>query len=194
VNAGESESYGLELETVWVPVDNVRVDFTMGYLKSKYLDFQTDYIPSDAVLISRGLCTASPCSANGVPGANINGNLDDGTLLAVPFSPKWNIGMGITYDMDLGNTGTLTWNANFHYQSKAEWQVFNSENTQLQERFLLNASLTYRDLDERYRVTVYGKNLLNEVYRTNANSVAGLWNFSQYGAPIEWGIEAGFYF
>ncbi|MEN3952699.1 TonB-dependent receptor [Iodidimonas sp. SYSU 1G8] len=194
VNAGESESYGLELETVWVPVDNVRVDFTMGYLKSKYLDFQTDYIPSDAVLISRGLCTASPCSANGVPGANINGNLDDGTLLTVPFSPKWNIGMGITYDMDLGNTGTLTWNANFHYQSKAEWQVFNSENTQLQERFLLNASLTYRDLDERYRVTVYGKNLLNEVYRTNANSVAGLWNFTQYGAPIEWGIEAGFYF
>ncbi len=194
VNAGESESYGIELESTWVPLDDLRIDFNLGYLKSKYLKFQTDYIPADATLIARGLCTASPCSANGVPGANINGNLDDGTLLTVPFSPKWNIGLGVTYDVSLGNAGSLTLNGNLHYQSKAEWQVFNSENTQLQSRVLLNASVTYRDPNERYRLTLYGKNLLNEVYRTNANSVAGLWNFTQYGAPVEWGIEAGFYF
>ena len=43
-------------------------------------------------------------------------------------------------------------------------------------------------------VTYFGKNLLDEEYRVSANSVGGLWNFTQYGAPLQWGIEFGMRF
>ena len=43
-------------------------------------------------------------------------------------------------------------------------------------------------------MTLWAKNLLNEKYRTSANSVAGLWNFSHYGPPTQWGLEVGFDF
>ena len=48
-----------------------------------------------------------------------------------------------------------------------------------------------RDIGDQYWFTVYGKNLGDETYRVGSNSVAGLWNFTLFGAPMEYGIEAG---
>ncbi len=66
--------------------------------------------------------------------------------------------------------------------------------TQLEERTLVDLNITYLSPDQRYHVTVFAKNLLNEEYRVSANSVGGLWNFTQYGAPRQWGLEVGFNF
>ncbi|MFN3233285.1 MAG: TonB-dependent receptor [Alphaproteobacteria bacterium] len=121
-------------------------------------------------------------------------NGDDLSDLTVPFSPKWSLNIGITYDVPLGNSGMLTFNTTGNYQSEAEFSVFNSDFTQLSSRFLWDANITYRDADERYRVTLFVKNILDEEYRIAANSVAGLWNFTQWGRPMEFGAEVGFYF
>ena len=48
-----------------------------------------------------------------------------------------------------------------------------------------------RDIEDKYWVTVYGKNLGDEIYRTGANYVGGTWLFTSYGAPMEYGVEAG---
>jgi iron complex outermembrane receptor protein len=114
--------------------------------------------------------------------------------LTVPFSPKWNIMAGVTYDWYLGNGGTLTGNTTVNYQSEAEFSVFNSLYTQLSARTLWDANLTWRDANQSYRVTLFMKNILDEKYRTAANSVAGLWNFTMWGRPQEWGVDVGFYF
>ena len=52
-------------------------------------------------------------------------------------------------------------------------------------------SLTWRDVEDKYYVTLYGKNLGDEIYRTGANYVGGTWLFTSYGAPMEYGLEAG---
>ena len=57
---------------------------------------------------------------------------------------------------------------------------------------LVDANITWRNVDDTYYVTVYGKNLTDETYRVGSNSVAGLWNFTLYGEPMEYGIEAGY--
>ena len=64
----------------------------------------------------------------------------------------------------------------------------------MEKRTLLDANITYTSPDERYYVTAYGKNLLNEKYRVSSNSVGALWNFTYYGAPLQWGVELGFQF
>ena len=60
----------------------------------------------------------------------------------------------------------------------------------MEERTLLGASVTYRDPDSRWSATLYGTNLTDETYRVAALPVAGLWNFTNYGAPRQIGVSA----
>jgi iron complex outermembrane receptor protein len=61
----------------------------------------------------------------------------------------------------------------------------------MEDRTLVNANVTWRDIGDQYWFTLYGKNLGDETYRVGSNSVAGLWNFTLFGAPMEYGVEAG---
>jgi iron complex outermembrane receptor protein len=121
-------------------------------------------------------------------------NGQDLSDLIVPYSPKWKFGGSITYDIALGNGGMLTLNTSANYTSTSESSVFNPIYTQMSSRTLWDASVTWRDADDRYRVTGYVKNILDERYRTGANSVAGLWNFTMWGRPREYGVQLGVYF
>ena len=56
---------------------------------------------------------------------------------------------------------------------------------------LVGASIQWNDPSERYRVSIFGRNLLDETYRVSANSVAGLFNFTNYAPPRSYGIELG---
>ena len=67
--------------------------------------------------------------------------------------------------------------------------VFNGANTQMEERTLLGASVTYRDAASRWSATLYGTNLTDETFRVAALPVAGLWNFTNYGAPRQIGVS-----
>ena len=49
----------------------------------------------------------------------------------------------------------------------------------------MNAHVTWRDISDTYRFTIYGKNLNDEEYRNSSNYVAGLWNFTTYGEPMQ---------
>lgn len=113
--------------------------------------------------------------------------------LDVPFSPENKYGLSVTYEHEFMN-GTLSWNTNFNHQDEAEFSVFNSPLTQLEERDLLDANVTYYDGQGRYRLTLWGKNLTDELHRSAANSVAGLWNFTMYDRPRSFGVELAFHF
>jgi iron complex outermembrane receptor protein len=172
VNAGKSRNIGVEAEFNWQPTDQLRFDLSIAYMDHKYKQFFLDRNGDGDTL-------------------DANENLTD---YKVPYSPKWKIGGSITYDVILGDAGTLTLNTTGNYQSEAEMSVFNSLNTQMHERFLWDASATWRDAEERYRVTLFAKNILNEKYRIGSNSVAGLWNMTIYGRPRSYGVEVGFHF
>jgi iron complex outermembrane receptor protein len=173
-NAGTSEVYGIEAEVVWLATENLRIDLTGAYTQHKYVEFEVD---------------AGRADENGDPIG-----IEDLSHLTVPFSPKWQFSAGITYDQAMGNGGSIVYNTTVHYQSEVELSVFNSLYTQMESRFLWDANMTWRDAEEKYRVTLYGKNLLDERYRTGSNSVSILWNMTNYGRPREYGIDVGFYF
>jgi iron complex outermembrane receptor protein len=170
LNAGKSEVSGVELEAAWMPIENLRFNLGVGYMDHSYIDF---------VMPGNGF--------GGIENADLSS-------LTVPYSPNWNVVAGITYEMRMGNSGSLTWNTNSSYRSEVEFSVFNSLTSQSSARTLWDASVTYRDVKERYRVSLFVKNILDERYRTGASSVTGLWNFTMYGRPREFGAEVGIYF
>jgi iron complex outermembrane receptor protein len=108
----------------------------------------------------------------------------------VPFSPELRWAASVTYEQST-RFGALTYNLSANYQDEAEMSVFNSPLTQMEERTLVDANITWWEPEERYYVTLWGKNLTDERHRIGANSVAGLWNFTMYGRPLSYGLEAG---
>ncbi|MFO1376888.1 MAG: TonB-dependent receptor [Steroidobacteraceae bacterium] len=174
VNAGTSEAYGLEAEISFLATDSLRFDVNGSYLHHKYKTFVLG-LDTDANPLTPTVAT----------------DLSD---LTVPFSPKWKLGASGTYRWNLGASGTMGLNASVNYQSKGQISVFNSIYSQMNAHALVDASLNWTEEEGRYSVTLWGKNLTNKKYRIGSNPVAGLWNMTNWGNPMTYGVEVGVHF
>tara|TARA_B110000503_G_scaffold18925_1_gene28055 strand:+ start:1253 stop:3799 length:2547 start_codon:yes stop_codon:yes gene_type:complete len=170
LNAGESNSTGLEIEATWLATENLTIRGSLGYLDATYDEFDFEGV--------------------------------DLSSLDIPFASEYQVGAQVTYVQPLSSGATMTYYLSAHYQSEAEMSPFDPNAvasgiarhptfSQMEERTLVDLNITFTDADEKYHVTIFGKNLLDETYRVSANSVGGLWNFTQFGAPLQWGVEFG---
>jgi iron complex outermembrane receptor protein len=181
VNAGESTHYGLEVEATWLASDNLTVRAGLGLLEAEYDDFAWDPQPNNP--------------ATGVT---------DFSSLDVPFSAPVQFSIDATYDMEMSNGGMLEWNLNANYQDEAEGSPFDTNaavlipavirhptNSQIEERTIVNASVTYRPPSDNFYITAFGQNLTDENTRIGANSVANLWVMSFFSPPRLMGVRFG---
>ena len=181
VNDGDTEAMGVEVEMTWLPTDNFRVDFNLGYLDHDYRNF-------------------TPTEQTSEQWAGVD--LSD---LDVPFSPELNAGLALTYIWDLGGRGELTFNGSVHYQDEMETQPYPADAqpqgvlrpkqfTQVEERTLVDGYVQWDSPERAWNLAVYGKNLTDEEWRQSANAVAGLWNFTRYAPPRQYGVRLGYNF
>jgi iron complex outermembrane receptor protein len=128
----------------------------------------------------------------------------DFSSLDIPFVAPVQANLDATYNWPLSNGALLSLNANVVYQDEAETAPFDTNgaaatpavirhptNTQIEEKTIVNANVTYRDSDDRYHLTLYGRNLTDENTRIGSNSVADLWVMSFFSAPREIGFRIG---
>ena len=164
VNTGSSKAKGFDAEVTWIASDQLRVGASLNLLDH---DYTSGILPD-----LRG--TNTPISL--LP-------------YTVPFSPKLKVGINAGYDIPMSNGARISLAGDVNYQSEGETDVFNGLNTQMEKRTLVNLSATWHDAQDRFSVGVYGANLTDEVYRIAALPVAGLWNFTNYGAPRSYGVN-----
>src|SRR4029079_3822972 len=110
-NAAQSEAYGAELDVLWRPATGFTIDASLAYLHSEFTDFFSKD-PLNPALFGPGGAS--------VPDSDLSGN---GTRM----SPKWSLNLTPTYDVMLGNGGTVTFASNFAYRSKQYHTEFNDE-------------------------------------------------------------------
>ena len=169
MNTGSSKAYGLDLETLWLPTDRLRLSAALNWLHHEY---RSGILPD-------------------LRGGNTPIDL---TQFDVPFSPKWKGSVAVGYDFPLADGRRISVDADANYQAKAETDVFNGVKTEMESRTLFDLGLTYHDRDDRWSVTAYGANLTDETYRVAALPVAGLWNFTNYGPPRSYGLKLNVHF
>ncbi len=171
-NAAEVDAQGIELEFMALVSANLTVRANLGWLDTEYDKFVFD--------------------------RNRDGVLEDFSGRDVVRSPEITAGIDVTYDHDIGASGRLRFNANFNYEDENTYyyndDIGEAFDTILEERSIINASVTWTDAQDRFYVSVFGKNLTDDRYKTASQAVGVLWTFSNYGPPRVWGVEIGTHF
>ena len=169
-NAGASTSQGVELEVMVRLTEFLTIQGSLGYLDAKYDEFNCDLDRNPA-----------------------NGN-EDCSVLEVKRTPDATASGGITYDQPIMDAGRISFNLNFTYTDSYFSGVFNSASSVHEKVTLLNGSVMFYQSDDRYRIGVFARNILDEEYQTTGLGVANLWGTSAYGSPRTFGLEIGFNF
>ncbi|HET9145668.1 MAG TPA: TonB-dependent receptor [Sphingomicrobium sp.] len=166
LNAGRLSIKGAELEASWTPLDGLLLDTQIGYLDAKYKEFD------DAQFSNFGGSRAFQTPA---------------------FSPKWTLRAGAQYSFGLGSMGGITIGGQTRYRSRQALAVDNTfvnTDTEIQGLFqngywLEDARIVWEDSSKKFAVGLYGYNLTNKLYKTDAQEFSSIGNIRTvyFGAP-----------
>ncbi|WP_321395549.1 TonB-dependent receptor [Emcibacter sp.] len=166
-NAGKAEIYGIEAEVQAMPVEGLFVYGGLGYANNGNLDPQTGF-------------TFDTSAGKNLPGAS-----------------EWTLSLGGDYRFEVGDDWMAMIGADYSWRSRYDHQASNQTATVEEDGYgLLNARLTVGPEDESWKLTFYGKNLTDEVYRVygqdsmSSQGVAVVW----FGPTREYGVKLGFNF
>lgn len=164
-NAAAMQVEGVEAELEALPVKDLQLRANLGYEYGRYGRYLTP--------IAAGYDLArSP----------------------IDRTPRWQYSADMTYVTSLADRGSLRFDVNMTYVDKNLFtQSITSlaQNTYLDARYLLGASIAFEDAARHYSVKLVGRNLTDKIYTTASQVVGGLWAFSSYGPPRYVGIECG---
>ncbi len=172
LNAGKLRISGAELEAAWTPLTGLLIDGQLGYLDAKYKKFADARFPGG----SRAFQTPA-------------------------FAPKWTLRLGAQYAIDFGNAGSITIGGQTRYKSRTALAVDNTfvigssktsggTTTEVEGLFQKgywteDARIVYETEGKHFAFGLYGNNLSNRAYKTDAQEFSSVGNIRTvyYGAP-----------
>jgi outer membrane receptor protein involved in Fe transport len=160
-NAGTSVSQGVELDTSWTPRSGIRLNLSVGYLDAHYESFpQASCTPEQAAVVP------APC-------------FNDLSGQPTPFNSKWTATAGAEYRF---NAGTFHITPRVDVSTRSDYNpTTNNDPLLAQNGFtLLDARIDFAPADERYSVSLFGKNLTDKTYTEFVG-----------GAPFLTGVRLG---
>lgn len=146
-NAGEATTQGIEIETNWIPHDQLQILLNLAYVDATYDEYE-----------------------NPVPGEpDFSGN-------KLAYSPEWNVFTAIQYIQPVGTAGSeLTMNLSYNYVDERYSDPANLVDLDLLESYeIVNGRIAYTPPDRTWELSLWGKNLADEEYsRTNGDNFLG---------------------
>ena len=169
INADDAQLYGAELELTLEPLEQLIIEFRGSWLESKFLDFTESVVRP-------------------VPDSNeffrqvfdFNGN-------PLPNAPRFKVSVSASYTLDVGRFGSITprydlaWTDDVAFDPSdgtgspsTSGDIFLPRNTIGQDAFTLhNIRLTYVNPTGNLEFSGWVRNMLNEVYKTQAFDASG---------------------
>lgn len=138
LNTADATITGLEFEGRYAITENFLIMANLGLIDAEY----------DAVRFN--------ISAD--PGGLVDG---DDLALALPRVPESTWGIGFIHDLDLGDNGSISSRVNYQYRDRVAYT--DSNFGWIQEAGMLDANLTWYTPVDGLEVSIFGRNLLDEV-------------------------------
>lgn len=139
-NTADATIQGAEFEMTAGLSDSLLLSMNAGYVDGSY-----DEIWSD------------------ISGDGVVNDIDKS--LEIPRLAPWTYGLGLVHDLELGAAGTLTSRINYNHRDAAPYTDDNRG--MLNEAEMVDFSIGFAPLDGNYRLSLYGKNMLDEVVEGN---------------------------
>ena len=166
-NAGKAVIQGLELEFAAPVTNELTLTGNAAYIDAEYKEYLTD----------------------------------DGTNVAsdknFTNTPKWTATVNATYDYALGDHGDLLAYIGYSFRDEVIPTTDESKHLTQGAYSLVDASLTYTTLDQKWRISLEGRNLTDKEYITSGYDVqAGQSHIVEafYGAPRTYALKVGYEF
>jgi iron complex outermembrane recepter protein len=209
-NVGSTENRGFELEVTALLTESLTANLTLGYLDAKNKDWCSAVLgvtpTADAPTGFNQCGTAIEVLTPGGGSAGFLVPIDVSSL-PPPQSPEWQARVDLMYEFPLADTGNVTLVGTWMYSDEVSIVsaglpagtmngIVNYDGTFINPirdaSNIFNASATWRSVNEDYRVSLFVKNVTNEIYASTGTFVAGLFNFVQANQPRHWGIEVAY--
>ncbi|MDJ0643483.1 MAG: TonB-dependent receptor [Erythrobacter sp.] len=192
INAGEARIQGAEFEGRIEPVDGLTIYANASLLDAEYraLDFsQAGLLTASSTTVPGPSCTGVT-AAPGTP--EYEAQIIDCALgLDLKNAPDFKALVGFNYEIPVGN-GDVFFGGDAAWEDDTFGLVANVPGTKQEPGLRLDARIGYRT--DRWRVTVWGKNLTDREY-FRANTFAGGSRNEVFAAPpLTVGIDVGFTF
>lgn len=182
VNADRARIRGLDLDLTWQlfpeSLPGLVLTVAGSYIDGEYTSFPdgSGFNETTGIFFGQGSLTLSPPQ-------DFAGN-------RAVRTPKYSYTIGPNYSQDIGN-GTLELGMDYAYNSG---YFFDTQNTVRQPRYsVINARIGYLYQPAGLRVTVFGKNLTDEVYYVNRFQTDFATN-SLFAAPRTFGVRLSYDF
>ncbi len=186
LNAGKQINQGVELESVWRPINPVTLGLNVGYLDSYYEDFLIG-----CTAFTPGCTTSSPPVNVAAQNRPIN-------------APTWTVSGNAGYTWDLP-AGTLLARAGYDWRSFTKVANTTPSVTDQPAYGLLAAGLAFTTTNKAWRFSLDGKNLTNRYYRvagydfgnppiSAANAVGGVSQIGFYGPPRTYSVTVQYHY
>jgi iron complex outermembrane receptor protein len=186
-NAGKAKVQGVESSVVFKAWPGATLRGAVSYVDATYDRF---VIQQSALFVPPGrvACPVSAPNGQGLVTIDCSG-------YPLIRSPKWSGTLGASQVIDLAGGGNVTLDAEMAFAS-SRFVTADFTAAQLASAYQnVSASLTWNAPDDRWFVSVWGRNLTNAVIYTGggghqAGFVAG-WNTSNIASPRTYGLRAG---
>ncbi|MCC7265968.1 MAG: TonB-dependent receptor [Caulobacteraceae bacterium] len=190
-NMPKSVSKGVEIETIWQPIDNLQILFNYSYLNAKIKKACCLLDSDDPLAIQPGAQPSGPPgaidSATGLPT-----RAQDLSGQRLPLSPKHKIALNGAYTWDFA-AGSLIGSASYLWRDEVYSSIFNRPLNLAPSRGQVDLRLTWRDADDRFSIIGYVQNATDEEdfdsLSATRNSIGELSQTYVLTPPRTYGVE-----
>ena len=162
-NAAEGRIYGGEMELTALLTQDVSLQFSAGYLDTKYTEFSDDFDPAQ--------------------GINENSRFVN--------SPEWSLAGSLSYVVPVSDYGDITFRGDWSYRSKVYNDAANSEFIAQDGLHLFNAGAIFNTEDEKWKLSLQVRNITNQTYVVTGNDEFNGFGYTEviYARPREWSLS-----
>ena len=161
VNAGRLETKGIEAEVNVRPVSGLTLSGAATYLETEYKDFRDIACYIGQPLLPFGTIRTDPrqCIRVSATGSG----LTFGTGLPLPDAPKLTYTLAATYEVPVGGL-VASGNVNWFWRDDVTYSSNGDPGLRQDSYGLLGASIGVRDPGNRWRLSVFARNLLDKSF------------------------------
>ncbi|GAB3273327.1 TonB-dependent receptor [Parahaliea aestuarii] len=175
------------------PVAQSPLNFLTNLDDAKITGFEAelDWAVSTAFRIQAGLGWLD--TENNDPGVNFDGVFGRAPRV-LPNAPEYNFNLALTYDIDLSSGARVRFFGDYVWQDDHYKEIVN--NLEVDSQYQVNSRITWLSPDSRYSLSLWGKNLTDEVFvhDTLTDPVGSGWGVYVNGMPRTYGVSAKYNF